>query len=477
MIRAFAFVLLSVLLLFSSSASGESLWEWLEASEDHKVLFRLLSAANLQRFLNNFFTRFTVFAPTDDAFAKFATLITDTKLKNDEEIFLTVGPVIKKLIETDENINVVLYHSVPRGKTLLQLQDDSPLTTLSRAYTLSVNADDKTVQDNEPSRAVRITIPDIDLDNGFIHVIPEVLLPISKDKLSALIASLSLSSVPPQTITTDDAPGAATESPVAAGDLPMMSPMVSPMVSPMMSPMMSPMASPLASPLASPFGLVDSDSLPPAYPELSNISDYTPSLYELLDPTRPSVVEEECFPASALVTLASGETIAMKDLTAEHEIKHSSDGTSRVFLFTHRSPAVRSRMVRITTSCDHAVTLSPAHYLRTPFGLVAARHMRVNEDVLTVSGTCKVVNVERVAAVGLYAPHTIHGDIIVDGVVASSYVQSVHPRVAHALLLPVRFFVKRQSMFKEPLGSLLYDGASKWVHKLIPRGGDRVMEF
>lgn len=457
MTRTFIFFLLSVLLLFSPSASAESLWDWLEASEDHQVLYRLLSAAGLQRVLNNFFARFTIFAPTDDAFAKFATLITDTKLKNDEEIFLIVGPVIQKLIDTEENINVVLYHSVPRGKTLLQLQDDSPLTTMARDYSLSVNADDKTVQDNEPGRAVRIAVPDIDLDNGFIHVISEVLLPISKDKLSALIASLSTSSDLPQTITAGDAPGAAAESPVAAGDLAMMSP--------------------TASPLASPFGIFDSDSLPSAHPELSHMSNATPAPYESAEPSRPSFVEEECFPASALVTLASGETIAMKELTAEHEIKHSFDGTSRVFLFTHRSPDVRSRMFRITTSCNHAVTLSPAHYLRTPSGLVAARHIAVNEDVMTVSGTCKVVSTERVAAVGLYAPHTMHGDIIVDGVVASSYVQSVHPRVAHALLLPVRFFAKRQSMFKEPLGSLLYDGASKWVHKLIPRGGDRVMEF
>lgn len=475
MIRPLVFVLLSILLLFSSSASAQYLWEWLEASEDHKVLTRLLSEANLQRVLNNFFARFTIFAPTDDAFAKFATLITDKKPENDEEIFLIVGPVIQKLIDTDENVNVVLYHAIARGKTLLQLQDESPLTTLARDYSLSVNAEEKIVQDNEPGRAVRITDPDIDLNNGFIHVIPEVLLPVPEAKLSALIDSISSSSDSPETITAGEAPGTPTESPVAVEDLPTMSPTASAMP----STMVSPMASPVPSAVTSPFRTFGPNYLPSGYPSgyPAGYPQYSRRPYDIPQQSSSNDTEEECFPASAAVTLESGRPIAMKDLTAAHVIKHSFDGASRVFLFTHRSPDARSRMVRIITSCTHAITLSPAHYLRTPSGLVAARHIAINEDVLTVSGVCKVMSIERVAAVGLYAPHTIHGDIIVDGVVASSYVQSVHPRVAHALLLPVRFFAKRQSMFKEPLGSLFYDGASKWVHKLIPRGGDRVMEF
>jgi hypothetical protein len=44
-------------------------------------------------------------------------------------------------------------------------------------------------------------------------------------------------------------------------------------------------------------------------------------------------------------------------------------------------------------------------------------------------------------AEGLYNPHTMHGDIVVDGVHTSTYTDSVAPALAHALLWPVRMLV------------------------------------
>ncbi|KAA8494911.1 hypothetical protein FVE85_3152 [Porphyridium purpureum] len=54
-------------------------------------------------------------------------------------------------------------------------------------------------------------------------------------------------------------------------------------------------------------------------------------------------------------------------------------------------------------------------------------------------------------AKGLYMPHTAHGDLVVDGIVVSSYA-SVAPRRAHALLLIER--VVRAVCFSA-LGNLL----------------------
>ena len=39
---------------------------------------------------------------------------------------------------------------------------------------------------------------------------------------------------------------------------------------------------------------------------------------------------------------------------------------------------------------------------------------------------------------GLYNPHTLHGDVVVDGVLTSTYTGVVHPALAHALLAPLR---------------------------------------
>ena len=43
---------------------------------------------------------------------------------------------------------------------------------------------------------------------------------------------------------------------------------------------------------------------------------------------------------------------------------------------------------------------------------------------------------------GLYAPTSMHGDLLVEGVVVSSYTNAVHPGVAHKLLHPLRLLYR-----------------------------------
>lgn len=53
----------------------------------------------------------------------------------------------------------------------------------------------------------------------------------------------------------------------------------------------------------------------------------------------------------------------------------------------------------------------------------------------------RIGRVERVffeLAMGLYSPVTAHGDVVVDGVVASCYTTSVRAQAAHAFLAPIR---------------------------------------
>ena len=52
------------------------------------------------------------------------------------------------------------------------------------------------------------------------------------------------------------------------------------------------------------------------------------------------------------------------------------------------------------------------------------------------AGNVTAVTVEW--ADGLYNPHTMTGDIVVDGVLTSTYTDAVAPSLAHALLWPVR---------------------------------------
>lgn len=82
------------------------------------------------------------------------------------------------------------------------------------------------------------------------------------------------------------------------------------------------------------------------------------------------------------------------------------------------------------------MTISTSHYGRKPSRLIAAKMLAVDDNVETISVSCKVTKVKRIVAVGLYALRIMHRDIVVDGVVSSSYAQYVHPRVAKSRCWP-----------------------------------------
>ena len=67
-----------------------------------------------------------------------------------------------------------------------------------------------------------------------------------------------------------------------------------------------------------------------------------------------------------------------------------------------------------------------------------------------------------VAAKGLYNPHTGHGDIVVDGVLVSTY-GIVDARIAHSLLVIERIF---RSMGLSALGAML-ERERPWVFERV----------
>lgn len=49
-----------------------------------------------------------------------------------------------------------------------------------------------------------------------------------------------------------------------------------------------------------------------------------------------------------------------------------------------------------------------------------------------------VTVVRRTVGRGLYAPATVQGDLLVNGIKVSGYMDAVQPAIAHGLLLPLR---------------------------------------
>mgnify|MGYP005852009709 FL=1 len=98
---------------------------------------------------------FTVFAPTDDAFAK-----------------LPEGTVEALLQDVPQLTNILLYHVVP-GKVMAAdvVKLESADTVLGKPVTIKVEGDNVMVND------AKVIITDIEASNGVIHVIDTVILP------------------------------------------------------------------------------------------------------------------------------------------------------------------------------------------------------------------------------------------------------------------------------------------------------------
>lgn len=201
-------------------------------------------------------------------------------------------------------------------------------------------------------------------------------------------------------------------------------------------------------------------------------------------PTKPSVngsFDDEaenggsaCFPATALVTMADGNPRFMRNLRIGDSVASGAvNVSSDIYFFSHRDPVIRAPFVviRVQAGCldqkgthiplfntsfgeeeractlhaSTSLTLSAGHYAWTQRGLVRAADVRpMSDSLLRAGGSFAMVSsTERVYSWGLYAPHTLEGNLVVDGFRVSSYTAAVPPRLAHALLSPLRLLYER----------------------------------
>lgn len=149
-----------------------------------------------------------------------------------------------------------------------------------------------------------------------------------------------------------------------------------------------------------------------------------------------------CFPASAIVQRPDGAAVRLADVSVGDALRVGADGASSdVYMWSHRLPAGRHPFVRLRTASGGALTASPGHLIyangvRTPASAVVVGDTL---PAVAADGTVTpavVVAVERVVAEGLYHPHTLSGDLIVDGFVVSTWTTAVPVAAARAALAP-----------------------------------------
>jgi Hint module len=144
-----------------------------------------------------------------------------------------------------------------------------------------------------------------------------------------------------------------------------------------------------------------------------------------------------CFPASATVELSTGETKRMDELNVDDRVRVGASEFSPVFMFTHKLNEVVNTFIQLHTASGHSVSATPGHYLYINGDLAPASSIKVGDMMTTADGEAtRVVQVSRVLGSGLFNPQTVHGDIVVDGIMSSTYTTAVAPSIAHKVLAP-----------------------------------------
>jgi uncharacterized surface protein with fasciclin (FAS1) repeats len=137
-------------------------------SADHTTLVAAVQAAGLVETLSGA-GPFTVFAPTNDAFAKLPAGTVENLVKPENKDTLT---------------KILTCHVV--GKTVLaeamqgMIKDDGgkhPVPTLGGCTLQATYADGKMMLEDEMGNVATVTIADVKQSNGVIHVIDTVMLP------------------------------------------------------------------------------------------------------------------------------------------------------------------------------------------------------------------------------------------------------------------------------------------------------------
>jgi len=178
---------------------------------------------------------------------------------------------------------------------------------------------------------------------------------------------------------------------------------------------------------------------------------------EMQEPCKLAVASEFggrglCFPGSATVQERRRGTILVGDVRIGDELIAAGGKHSRVVAFLHTKADTVEVYLKIhyrrTDGSEGCLAVSPAHLVcvrkdGAEWDWVAAQDVRPGSDLEDERGKAALVQaVHRACGVGAFAPLTISGDLVVDGVLCSCYAPpaawEVPHGACHASMAPLR---------------------------------------
>ena len=177
-----------------------------------------------------------------------------------------------------------------------------------------------------------------------------------------------------------------------------------------------------------------------------------------------------CFPANATVQLQTGVSKTMAELEVGDSVLVDANTYSEVYMFSHRYADFTGPFVFIQTESGEELMLTADHYLYINNKLAVASTIVAGDRVTKGDGSDAIVSaVTTKVAEGLYNPHTMNGDIVVNGVKTSTYTAAVEPNLAHSLLWPLRMLNNLGIHMPESV----LDHGSDVIVSLLPSGEKR----
>ncbi|PXF47051.1 Warthog protein 8 [Gracilariopsis chorda] len=150
------------------------------------------------------------------------------------------------------------------------------------------------------------------------------------------------------------------------------------------------------------------------------------------------IFDRVCFPADASVRLQDGSVRTVSQLSIGDHVQVSHAKFSPVFAWTHADAHTKYRFVQLSTPST-SITLTPSHYIYADDVIRPAKSVTLGMKLRLHDGSQQqVIGKKYVWKTGLYNPQTVDGDIVVDGIVATTYTTAVQINAAHALLAPLR---------------------------------------
>ena len=144
----------------SNTASSETITELVAGNPEFSTLLAAVEAAGLAETLSSE-GPFTVFAPTDAAFAELPAGTLDTLLQPANQ---------------DQLTSILTYHVLPAEVMAADVEAGEVPTVNSASFTVAVDGEEVAITDGQGNQA-NVIETDIDASNGVVHVIDSVLLP------------------------------------------------------------------------------------------------------------------------------------------------------------------------------------------------------------------------------------------------------------------------------------------------------------